>query len=105
MMLKRVLRHPASQAVFAQALGLYLSFALRTTRWTLIGAENLEPHARGAPAIMAAWHERLPLMPMQRLMIRRWKHGKGRCSHVHILVSHSCDGRLITAIARRFGIG
>jgi len=104
MMLKRVLRHPASQAVFAQALGLYLSFALRTTRWTLIGAENLEPHARGAPAIMAAWHERLPLMPMQRLMIRRWKHGKGRCSHVHILVSHSCDGRLITAIARRFGI-
>src|SRR5277367_150005 len=104
MMLKRILRHPASQAVLAQALGFYLSFALRTTRWMLIGAENLEPHALGTPAIMAAWHERLPLMPMQWLMIRRWKHRKGRCSHVHILVSHSRDGRFIAAIVRRFGI-
>lgn len=104
MVLKRMMRHPAFQAVFAQVIGLYLSFALRTTRWTLIGAENLEPHALGTPAIMAAWHERLPLMPMQWLMIRRWKHGKGRCSHVHILVSHSRDGRFIAAIVRRFGI-
>jgi hypothetical protein len=102
--LKRILRRPASQAVLAQAVGLYLSFALRTTRWTLIGAENLEPHALGAPAIMAAWHERLPLMPMQWLMIRRWKHGKGLCSRVHILVSHSRDGRFIAAVVRRFGI-
>jgi len=104
MMLKRVLRHPASQTALAQAVGMYLSFALRTTRWTLVGGENLEPYAQGAPAIMAAWHERLPLMPMQWLMVRRWKPGKGSDSHVHILVSQSRDGRFIAAIVRRFGI-
>ena len=104
MVLKSTLRHPASQAALAQAVGIYLSFALRTTRWTLVGAENLEPHAQGAPAIMAAWHERLPLMPMQWLMVRRWKHGKGPRSRVHILVSQSRDGRFIAAVVRRFGI-
>lgn len=103
-MLKRILRHPSSQIALAQAVGLYLSFALRTTRWTLVGGEHLEPHAEGAPAIMAAWHERLPLMPELWLVLRRWQPGKGSGPHVHILVSQSRDGRFIAAVVRRFGI-
>jgi len=103
-MLKRLLRHPAMQALLARLLGLYLSFALRTTRWTLHGAEHLAPHALGEPAIMTAWHERLPLMSAQWLMVRHWKGGQGRRARVHILISRSRDGRFIAAVVRRFGI-
>ncbi len=95
---------PAMQALLAWLLGLYLSFALRTTRWSLDGAESLAPHALGAPAIMTAWHERLPLMSAQWLMVRRWKAGQGRRARVHILISRSRDGRFIAAVVRRFGI-
>jgi hypothetical protein len=103
-MLKRLLRHATMQALLARLLGLYLSFALRTTRWTLHGAENLAPHALGAPAIMTAWHERLPLMSAQWLMVRRWKGGQGRRARVHILISRSRDGRFIADVVGRFGI-
>jgi lysophospholipid acyltransferase (LPLAT)-like uncharacterized protein len=103
-MLKRILRHATTQALLARLLGLYLSFALRTTRWTLHGAENLAPHALGAPAIMTAWHERLALMSAQWLMVRRWKGGQGQRARVHILISRSRDGRFIAAVVRRFGI-
>ena len=40
-------------------LGLYLGFALRTTRWSLEGREHMAPHAAGAPVVVAFWHERL----------------------------------------------
>ena len=103
-MLKRLLRHPAMQALLARLLGLYLSFALRTTRWALHGAEHLAPHALGEPAIMTAWHERLPLMSAQWLMVRHWKGGQRRRAQVHILISRSRDGRFIAAVVRRFGI-
>ena len=48
-MLKRLLRRPWVQAVFAALLGRYLDFALRTTRWTLHGEAHLAPHVAGAP--------------------------------------------------------
>jgi lysophospholipid acyltransferase (LPLAT)-like uncharacterized protein len=103
-MLKTLLRHTAVQSLFAHVVGLYLSFALHTTRWTLDGAENLEPHALGAPAILVAWHERLALMPMQWLLMRRRARRAGLAARVHILISHSRDGRFIAAVVRRFGI-
>ena len=42
--MKRLLRRPRARALGARALGAYLAFALRTTRWTLHGAEHLGAH-------------------------------------------------------------
>lgn len=103
-MLKRILRHKAAQELLARTLGLYLAFALWTTRWALHGAENVAPHVIGDPLIMAAWHERLPLMSALWLMMRHWEGGEGQRARVHIMISRSRDGRFIAAVVRRFGI-
>jgi lysophospholipid acyltransferase (LPLAT)-like uncharacterized protein len=97
-------RRPLPQAIIATLLGSYLSFALRTTRWRLDGAEHLAPCAAGAPVIFAAWHERLPLMPMQWLMLARWGGRAKPACRVHVLISRSRDGRLIARLVRRFGV-
>jgi lysophospholipid acyltransferase (LPLAT)-like uncharacterized protein len=102
--LKRLLRHPSTQAAGAWLLGLYLWFALRTTRWTLLGAENLAPHASGAPAIAAFWHERLPLMSMLWLMARGGRWGSKPGQRLHVLVSRHRDGRFIGHVVGRFRI-
>lgn len=80
----------------------YLWFALRTTRWTLDGAENFAPHGAGAPAIFGFWHETLPMMPALALLARR---APGyNAAPIHTLVSQHRDGRSIGEIVRRFGI-
>jgi lysophospholipid acyltransferase (LPLAT)-like uncharacterized protein len=76
-MLKRLLRRPAARALLVALLGRYLQFALRTTRWTLHGAEHLAPHAAGSPADDA---------------------------RAHVLVSRHRDGRVIGEVLRRFGV-
>jgi lysophospholipid acyltransferase (LPLAT)-like uncharacterized protein len=98
--LKRLLRHPWTQAAGAWLLGLYLWFALRTTRWTLLGGEHLAPHAAGAPVIAAFWHERLPLMSTLWLMAS----GGQPHRRMHVLVSQHRDGRFIGAVLRRFRV-
>ena len=97
-MLKSFLRRPGVQAFLAGLVGRYLAFALRTTRWTVAGAAHLAPHAAGAPAVAALWHECLPLMPALWLRIRR------PGARVHALASRHNDGRLIGEIMRRFGV-
>ena len=99
--MKRVLRHPATQAVLAWLGGLYLSFALRTTRWVLEGAEHLAPAATGRTTIAAFWHERLALMPMLWMTLRRMSPAQ----RGHVLVSQHRDGRLIGVVLRRFRVG
>jgi len=103
-MLRSISRHSATQFLLARAVGWYLSFALHTTRWTIEGAENLAPHVLGSPAIMASWHERLPLMPMQWIEMRRMAGRAGKVVRIHILISRSRDGRFIGTIVGRFGI-
>ena len=102
-MLKPLLRHPRARALGARVLGGYLALALRTTRWTLHGADHLGAHLLRGPAIFAFWHERLPLMPAL------WTFAASRRgpadAHMHVLVSRHSDGRLIGAIMRRFGVG
>ena len=102
--MKRLLRHPAVQALLARVLGLYLAFALRTTRWRVEGWEHAAPHAAGAPAVAAFWHERLPLMPMLWLLVRRSAQATGSHAKVHVLVSRHRDGRFIGAVVRRFAV-
>ena len=98
-MLKPLLRRPALQALLAALLGRYLAFALRTTRWTLHGAEHVDPHLQGAPAIVAFWHEHLPLMPA----LWQQKH-RAPGLRIHVLVSRHSDGRLVGDLIRRFGV-
>ena len=103
-MIKRLLRHPRALALGTQALGAYLRFALRTTRWSLHGVE-LGRYLHGAPAVFAFWHECLPLMPAlwthavrQRALARE---PRGR---MHVLVSRHQDGRLIGDMMRGFDL-
>jgi lysophospholipid acyltransferase (LPLAT)-like uncharacterized protein len=101
--MKRLLRHRAVQTSLAWLLWQYLRLALRTTRWQLDGYEDVLPHARGRPAIVAFWHEYGAIMPMLFVLARRLP--GARVGRVHVLVSRSRDGRLQAAILRRHGLG
>ena len=98
--MKALLRHPATQAVLVWLGGLYLIFALRTTRWVLDGAEHLARATAGQATVAAFWHERLALMPMLWLTLRR----SDPAQRGHVLVSQHRDGRFIGAVMRRFGV-
>jgi len=98
-MIKRLLRHKAVPRLLAALLGRYLQFALRTTRWTLHGAEHVAPYLAGQPVIAAFWHERLPLMPSL------WRLAQLQSSpRMHVLVSRHRDGRFIARLLDRFGV-
>ncbi len=99
--MKRVLQHPAVQAVLAWIVSRYLRFALGTTRWTLHGEAHLTPFAAGTPGVIAFWHERLPLMPALLLRARRSRPDLA----AHILASRHRDGRFLGEIMRGFGVG
>jgi lysophospholipid acyltransferase (LPLAT)-like uncharacterized protein len=90
-----------AQAVLAWLLGTYLLIALRTTRWTLVGAEHVAPYFCDRAGVVAFWHERLPLMPQLWVLARR----AGAPMALHVLVSRHRDGRLIGAVMRRFQVG
>jgi len=98
-MIKRLLRHKWVLGLLAGLLGGYLEFALRTTRWSLDGAEHVAPHLAGRPVIAAFWHERLPLMPALWGMARRQSNPR-----MHVLISRHRDGRLIALLMARFGV-
>jgi lysophospholipid acyltransferase (LPLAT)-like uncharacterized protein len=100
--MKFLSQHRITQAVFARLLGLYLGFALRTTRWSLEGHEHMAPHAAGAPVVVAFWHERLSMMPMLWLKARQSAEGRHVRNRVHVLVSRHRDGRFIGAVVSRF---
>jgi lysophospholipid acyltransferase (LPLAT)-like uncharacterized protein len=99
-MLKRLLRRPAVQALLEWLMAGYLSFALRTTRWTMVGGERLTPFLVGQPAVIAFWHECLPLMPALFRLARRQAPGLKVCA----LVSRHADGRVLGGLLRRFGM-
>ncbi len=102
--MKRLLQHPIAQTALARILGLYLAFALRTTRWSLEGHEHMAPHAAGAPVVVAFWHERLPMMPMLWLKARQSPEGRNAHNQVHVLVSQHRDGRFIGDVVSRFAL-
>ncbi len=103
-MFKSFLRRPGVQAGAAHAVSAYLMFALRTTRWTMEGEAEFAPFGAGRPAIVAFWHETLPLMPAMWLRARR---DRARISlapgRMHVLVSRHSDGRFIGEVVRRMG--
>ena len=99
--MKRLLRRPVVQRMLASLLSRYLRFALNTTQWTLYGEEHLAPLLAGTPAVVAFWHERLPLMTAL------WRHAQqgGTTARMVVLVSRHSDGRFIGDILRRFDLG
>ena len=99
-MLKRLLRHKFVLGVLAGLLARYLSFAINTTRWTLVGAEHFAATENGEPTICAFWHEHLPLMPALWNRVRV----KSPATKVYVLVSRHSDGRLMGDVAEYFGM-
>ena len=106
-MLRRLIRHPRTQAAIAGLLGGYLSFVARTTRWSMVGEELVDAVLGGAYAprgiIVGFWHERLAIVPLA------WQHYSRLMpalegARVHVLVSQHRDGRLIGEIAGRFDV-
>jgi lysophospholipid acyltransferase (LPLAT)-like uncharacterized protein len=98
-MLRRLTRHEAFKAFTANLLGLYLALVYRTTRWRLIGGEEIDAaFAAHGNVIAAFWHENLPVMPYL------WRTGKARAGipSAHVLVSRHRDGRFIGEIVKRF---
>ncbi|HEX2943431.1 MAG TPA: lysophospholipid acyltransferase family protein [Rhodopila sp.] len=100
--MKSLLRTRQAQAVLPALLGGYMSFALRTTRWTMDGRAHLVAACSGNPAIFAFWHEFLPATPA--LVMAARKLPTFRAPKVHTLVSRHRDGRFIGAVVRRFDI-
>jgi lysophospholipid acyltransferase (LPLAT)-like uncharacterized protein len=101
-MFRRLIRHPAVQAPLATLLGLYLALVARTTRWTLLGEQHARGFANGRTAIAAFWHERLAVVPTSWPKLRH-RVPNGAAIRPHVLVSRHRDGRLIGAVAERFG--
>ena len=99
-MSSRLLRPRLLHRTGAALLGLYLDAALRTTRWTIEGAEHLAPYSAGGGVIVACWHERLALAPAFRGPARRSHPGRG----VAALASRHRDGQLIAGVLSRFGV-
>jgi lysophospholipid acyltransferase (LPLAT)-like uncharacterized protein len=100
--MKSLLRSRLAQTVLANLLGFYLTFALRTTRWTLDGQEHFRLAGSSPPAVFAFWHEFLPLMPAFTFIARKLPFYRPR--PIHTLVSQHRDGRFIGAVVQRFGI-
>jgi lysophospholipid acyltransferase (LPLAT)-like uncharacterized protein len=92
---KKILRNPGVQAFLGLMLAGYLILIRRTTRWTHVGLEKVEPTLNSDQgAIGLFWHGRIPLC----LGIGQvwWRKPKLRC-----LVSPSSDGEFIAqALAR-----
>jgi lysophospholipid acyltransferase (LPLAT)-like uncharacterized protein len=100
--MRSLLRSSLVQRLLSGLLGFYLAFALRTIRWSFVGQEHLEAFGGGSPAVIAFWHEHLPLMPKLALLARRLP--QYRRTAIYTLVSQHRDGRFIGAVVRRFRI-
>ncbi len=101
-MFKRIVSTAPVQAMLSRLAGIYMDFAVRTTRWDIEGREQLSRLASGAPCIVVFWHECLPAcLPM--VVRERRRHGCPKPGVV--LASRHRDGRLIGNVARYFGLG
>ncbi|MFT8674754.1 MAG: glycosyltransferase N-terminal domain-containing protein [Acetobacter sp.] len=72
----------------------YLSFALRTTRWTFVIDREAMPYLTredGRTAIIALWHEVLPLTSV----LWWWAEPQNPALRLRVLISRNADGRMI----------
>lgn len=102
-MLRRLFRTVAFRRLAGRLVGLYLRLALGTTRWTIEAPEEAWPFMLGQggrTAIVAFWHEHLPLVPAL------WWHAHraNPALSMTVLISRHRDGQMITDIVRRWGV-
>ena len=102
-MLKRLRHSLRVRHLVGRLIGIYLRFSLRTTRWTVDAPEASWPlmlGVDGQTAIVAFWHEFLPLVPAL------WWHARAANPSLTmtVLISRHRDGRMITEIVGRWGV-
>ncbi|WP_183172555.1 glycosyltransferase N-terminal domain-containing protein [Acetobacter pomorum] len=79
------------------SLRQYLGFALKTTRWTFLVNERAWPlltSQNGQTAVVAFWHEVLPLTPA----LWWWAEPQNPHIRLHVLISRNRDGRMIADV-------
>ncbi len=102
--MKRLLRSAPVRHGGGRLIGWYLRVALRTTRWTVEAPDEARRclfAPDGGGAIVAFWHEFLPLSPALLWHARRTRPSMA----MTVLISRGRDGRLITDIVRRWQVG
>ncbi len=103
-MLKRLRHSLQVRRSIGRLIGIYLRFSLRSIRWTVYAPASSWPlmlGVDGQTAIVAFWHEFLPLVPTLW-----WQAHKANPSlTMTVLISRHRDGRMITEIVQRWGLG
>ena len=102
-MLKRLRHSLWVRHLVGRLIGIYLRFSLRSMRWTVDAPESSWPlmlGVDGQTAIVAFWHEFLPLVPAL------WWHARtaNPSLTMTVLISRHRDGQMITEIVRRWGV-
>lgn len=96
-MFKRILRSAFIQNMLATLLAGYMALIKRTTRWTVIGAEHVQPIWDSREGvILTIWHGRFFMANSG------WPR---KAQKAHILISQSNDGDFVSTMARRLGLG
>lgn len=98
--MKRLFRHPRVRDGLIHLCAWYLDMTLRSKRWTVEGDEALTFLRSGQVAVVAFWHEALPLIPGLVQWYRAQSYGAAE--NVHFLVSRHNDGRFVGAVMSRF---
>ncbi len=102
-MLRRLQHVLPIRRLLGRLIGMYLRFALVSTRWTVdvpAASWPLMLGINGQTAIVAFWHEFLPLAPALWWHV----HAASPSLTVTVLISRHRDGRMITEIVRRWGL-
>lgn len=95
-MLKRLLNHPAIQAVLCRIVALYVRLVWRTGRWHFEGEEAPKSLSdAGKPLIVAFWHGRLFMAPFA---LHGDQHGAS------VMISTHRDGRMISRVVGLLGV-
>jgi len=93
--MKRLLRANPVQAPVAWLAAQYMRFVYATSRWTVIGADRVQPMLEeGRPFIGCFWHGRMLMWPCFWASRRR----------MLMLSSEHQDGRLIARAIAHFGV-
>lgn len=96
-MFKSMFHFIAVEWILAYFLAGYMALIKRTTRWTIEGDAHIRPlRAGGDGLILAVWHGRFFISNSG------WHRGDQPAS---VLVSKSNDGAIITAAAKKLGLG
>lgn len=92
-LIKRTLKHPATQYILSHFLAMYIRLVMLTSRKTFEIHPDSAGYMRGeGNAIFAFWHGRMMLLPAINPPRK-----------MHVLISEHRDGKLISQVIHHFG--